>query len=96
MQIFNITKYKLQQTVDKMYKKHNYTPSKKTQIKLSIKQNSTFAKEKKMKKQLQQFFQLYLKTVIYNSICTSIRNLNVTRQLFFETTFLLKTKIKGS
>lgn len=95
MQIFNITKYKLQQT-RRQNVQEAYTPSKKTQIKLSIKQNSTFAKENKMKKQLQQFFQLYLKTVIYNSICTSIRNLNVTRQLFFETTFLLKTKIKGS
>lgn len=94
MQIFNITKYKLQQTVDKMYKKHIHLARKPKSS--YLKQNSTFAKEKKMKKQLQQFFQLYLKTVIYNSICTSIRNLNVTRQLFFETTFLLKTKIKGS
>lgn len=93
MQIFNITKYKLQQTVDKMYKKHIHLARK---PKSSYLLSRTFAKEKKMKKQLQQFFQLYLKTVIYNSICTSIRNLNVTRQLFFETTFLLKTKIKGS
>lgn len=95
MQIFNITKYKLQQTVDKMYKKHIHL-ARKPKSSYLLSRTLPSQKKKKMKKQLQQFFQLYLKTVIYNSICTSIRNLNVTRQLFFETTFLLKTKIKGS